>query len=198
MYDSSGRDVFKILLKDFSVYLRATVKNYTGLDTRNTINVAYSLLFYGSTVTGRNFLKGKYDLDKINLILNDVSATRNRLIALYPNAKDHRLSGNQGRLSNYYRNLYATYTFIDESQLPKNDKRRLLKTIRTKMNNHEQALLALNICSDLGSKWVNDNLLAKYHPIKNIPEAFSNLPNNNKIHDLLPEVSYEFLERKNF
>ena len=198
MYDSQGKDVFRLLLSDFSVCLKATIKHYPELDTRDTIDVAYSLFFYGSTVAGRESLRNVYDPDKVSLILNDISTIRNRLSAMYPDAKGHRLSGNQARLSNYYRNLYAIYTFIDESRLPRDDKRRLLKTIRTKMNNHEQALLALNICSHLGAKWEHDGLLPKYEPIKNIPKGFLSLPNDAAIEDLFPEVQFEFKHHQRF
>ena len=196
MYDSKGTDVFKILLSDFAVCSKATVKHYPDLDTRQTVDVAYTLFFYGSTITGRESLKETYDPVKINAILDDISATRNRLTQRFPEAKGHRLSGNQARLSSYYRNLYAIYTFIDESDLPAGEKRSLLKTMRTKMNNHEQALLALNICSHLGAKWEHEKLLTKYEPIKNIPRAFLTLPNGDAIEDLFPEINFEFEERQ--
>jgi hypothetical protein len=114
----------------------------------------------------------------------------------YPGAKGHRLSGNQSRLSSYYRNLYGTYTFIDESDLPAQEKRSILKTMRTKMNNHEQVLLALNICSHLGTKWEREKLLSKYEPIKNIPKAFLTLPKGVTIEELFPEINFEFEQRQ--
>jgi hypothetical protein len=192
MFDSKGADVFKILLSDFNVCLKATVKHYPELGTRETVDVAYTLFFYGSTLAGRESLKETYAPVKINAILNDISTKRNRLTQRYPEAKGHRLSGNQARLSNYYRNLYAIYTFIDESDLPAGEKRSILKTMRTKMNNHEQALLALNICSHLGAKWEHEKLLTKYEPIKNIPRAFLTLPNGDALEDLFPEINFEF------
>lgn len=194
--NSKGSDVFRILLSDFIVCLKFTSKHYPELTTRQTIDVAYTIFFFGSTITGRELLKENYDNDKIDAILDDISNIRNRLTQRYPEAKGRRLSGNQSRLSNYYRNLYAIYTFIDESNLPTGEKRSILKTIRTKMNNHEQTLLALNICSRLGSKWEDEKLLTRYEPIRNIPKGFLSLPNGEAIEDLFPEVKFEFEERQ--
>lgn len=194
--NSNGTDVFRILLSDFNVCLKATTKHYPELNTRKTVDVAYSLFFYGSTITGRESLKDDYDSAKIDSILDDISVTRNRLSRRYPGAKGHRLSGNQSRLSSYYRNLYGTYTFIDESDLPAQEKRSILKTMRTKMNNHEQVLLALNICSHLGTKWEREKLLSKYEPIKNIPKAFLTLPKGVTIEELFPEINFEFEQRQ--
>lgn len=196
MHDSKGSDVFKILLKDFDVCLRATIKHYQGLSLRQTVDVAYSLFFYGSTIAGRDYLEGMFDPIKIKSILDEVSDKRNRLARLYPKSKGHRLSGNQARLSSYYRNLYGVYSFIDESNLPVREKRNILKAMRTKMSNHEQALLALNICSHLGEKWEDERLLRRYEPIKNIPKAFLTLPDGSTIDRLFPEVKFDF-ERSN-
>lgn len=196
MHNSKGADVFKVLLSDFNVCLKATTKNYPTRDIHKTIDIAYSIFFYGSTIAGRDYLKEQYDWVKINATLDDVSAKRNRLAHLFPDAKGHRLSGNQARLSNYYRNLYGIYTFINESKLPEKEKRSILKTVRTKMSNHEQALLALNICSHLGAKWEHEKLLKRYEPIKNIPKAFLTLPNGCPIEDLFPKVHFEFEQRK--
>lgn len=196
MDDSKGADVFKVLLRDFNVCLRATAKNYPTLDIRQTVDVAYSLFFYGSTISGREYLNGVYDPAKIKVALDEVSTKRNRLTQRYPGTKGFRLSGNQARLSNYYRNLYGIYAFIDESRLPKREKRSILKTIRTKMSNHEQALLALNICSHLGAKWEHEKLVIRYEPIKNIPKNFLSLPDQSAIEDLFPEVNFEFEQRQ--
>ncbi|VXC89426.1 conserved hypothetical protein [Pseudomonas sp. 8Z] len=196
IYNSNGADVFRVLLSDFNVCLNATVKNYPELNVRQTIDVAYSLFFYGATISGRDYLKETYDSSKVKAILDDISLRRNRLTSLYPKAKGHRLSGNQARLSNYYRNLYGIYSFIDESKLPAREKRSILKTVRTRMSNHEQALLALNICSHLGAKWEHEKLLARYEPIKNIPKAFLSLPGGSSIEDFFPEVNFEFEQRR--
>ncbi|MNR14585.1 hypothetical protein D3C85_1310690 [compost metagenome] len=63
------------------------------------------------------------------------------------------------------------------------------------MNNHEQALLALNICSHLGSAWEKSNLLQSYEPFKNIPEGFMPFPRGKNINDLFPEMRYEWEDR---
>jgi hypothetical protein len=75
--NSNGTDVFRILLSDFNVCLKATAKHCPDLNTRETVDVAYSLFFYGSTITGRESLKDDYDSAKIDSILDDISITRN-------------------------------------------------------------------------------------------------------------------------
>jgi hypothetical protein len=196
MSDVQGSEVFKPLLSDFHRCVRATQNHYPELNVRECIDVAYTLFFYGPTITGQRSIASRYDASKVRLIFDEVSKLRDGLIARYPDVKDHRLSGNQARLSNYYRNLYAIYTFIDESGLPLKEKKSILKTIRTKMNNHEQALLALNICSHLGSAWERHELLERYEPIKNIPYAFLSLPSGVTIDELFPEIKFEFEDRQ--
>lgn len=189
---SHGADVFRRLLSDYAEYQDKTIQHYPDLDAKQIVDLSYTLFFYGSTITGRETAERRYDPIKVKLILDDVSTIRNTHASINPGAPAPRLSGNQARLSNYYRNLYGIYSFIDESSLPKREKKSILKTIRTKMSNHEQALLSLNICSHLGAKWRNEGLLKRYEPIKNIPRSFMILPGNIKIEELFPEVRFEF------
>lgn len=192
MSSAQGADVFRLLLSDYAEYLSKTIEHCPDLDTKQTIDLSYTLFFYGSTITGRETAAMRYDPEKVKIILDSVSTTRNSLASSNPGAVAHRLSGNQARLSNYYRNLYGIYSFIDESSLSKREKKSILKTIRTKMSNHEQALLSLNIYSHLGGKWRKEGLLEKYEPIKNIPRSFMLLPGNAKIEQLFPKVRFEF------
>lgn len=191
-----GAESFRIMLSDFNRCMRATVKHYPDLKVRECIDVAYTAFFYGPTITGRQSVSSTYDTVKIAEIFDEISKLRDKLIKRYPDRKNHRFSGNQARLSNYYRNLYAIYTFIDDSALPLKEKKSILKTIRTKMNNHEQALLSLNICSHLGSSWEKHELIERYEPIKNIPQAFLSLPQDLTIDALYPEVRFEFEDRQ--
>lgn len=190
-----GAEAFRILLSDYNRCMRLTVQHYPELSVRETIDVAYTAFFYGPTITGRKSISDKYDAEKITRIFDDISLLRDKLRARYPNLKNHRLNGNQSRLSNYYRNMYAIYNFIDEGSLPLKERKSILKTIRTKMSNHEQALLALNICSHLGASWERQDLIDRYEPIKNIPHAFLNLPQGQTIDNLFPEVRFEFEDR---
>lgn len=189
---AQGADVFRLLLSDYAEYLDKSIEHCPDLDSKQIIDLSYTLFFYGSTITGRETAEMRYDPIKVKAILDAVSAIRNTHASSNPGVPAHRLSGNQARLSNYYRNLYGIYSFIDESSLSKKEKKSILKTIRTKMSNHEQALLSLNICSHLGTKWKKDGLLKRYEPIKNIPRSFMLLPGNTKIEQLFPEVRFEF------
>lgn len=104
--------------------------------------------------------------------------------------------GHQNRLSHYFRNLYAAFIFIHEAKLPKSEKVNLAKVLRSKLSNYEQALLALNIISDLGKNWVESGLVENYMPIKNIPKRFFAFDKNFNLKNQFHTVTFEWEDRK--
>jgi len=101
-------------------------------------------------------------------------------------------SGHQKSLSNYFRNLYGAFTFIEEAKLSRREKTSMAKLLRSKLSNYEQALLALNSLTDQGRSWINDRLMEKYMPIKNIPEHFFSFDEQFDLKAEFPMVSFEW------
>lgn len=188
----SGRDIFGDLLSAFYSIYKITDsecnKDGRALSTHQKIDIAYTFIFYGSSITAGDEL-ANYPRDLILEIGDKIS--QNRL----QKWKGGGFSGNQNRLSHYYRNLYAAYKFIDESKLKAGEKRSLGKVLRSKLTNYEQAMLALNICSHLGRDWERAGILDRYEPIKNTPRKFMTFGEGAAIRDLFPTISYEYEER---
>lgn len=100
--------------------------------------------------------------------------------------------GHQNRLSNYFRNLYSAFTFIQDSGLSNKEKYALAKVLRSKLSNYEQALLALNCLSDQGSAWGKSGILNEYAPIKNIPQHFFSFDDEFLLEQAFQEIKFEW------
>ena len=103
-----------------------------------------------------------------------------------------KLGGHQNRLSHYFRNLFAAFTYIEESSLSRADKHSLAKVLRSKLSNYEQALLAINIISHQGRAWRETGLVDKYMPIKNIPRYFFSFDERFDLKVQFPKVLFEW------
>lgn len=104
-----------------------------------------------------------------------------------------QFGGHQLRLSHYFRNLFSAYTFVDGTRLSMereagSGKGFALETLQ----NHEQAVLTLNIMSHLGAEWERTGLVEKYKPIKNLPSFFLTFDRSFKIKDRFPYVNFEW------
>lgn len=108
---------------------------------------------------------------------------------------DSEFGGHQNRLSNYFRNLYSAFTFIQDSGLSKKEKYALAKVIRSKLSNYEQALLALNALTNQGGAWIHSGLLNEYGLIKNIPEDFFVFDSEFSLQRMFPDIEFEWLEQ---
>ncbi|MGQ0596656.1 putative phage abortive infection protein [Aquabacterium sp.] len=100
--------------------------------------------------------------------------------------------GHQNRLSNYFRNLYSAFTFIQDSGLSRKEKYALAKVLRSKLSNYEQALLALNCLSDQGADWIKSGILNDYAPIKNIPEHFFSFDEEFILEEIFSGIKFEW------
>ncbi len=186
-----GRDVFKIFLSEFNYAYKIVSKisstKAMPWDLHSKIDIAYTFMLLGPTWLARAELSN-YDDSSIGLISNEIARTRDKSTE----NRQTSLRGHQSRLSNYYRNLYGIYSFIDSSNIDKRDKQILAKVVRTKLSNHEQGLLAMNSISHLGRAWSESGLLSKYDVIKNIPKMFFTLDKPTSIDTLFPEISFEW------
>lgn len=89
--------------------------------------------------------------------------------------------GHQFRLGHYFRHLYQSYKYLNESAfLSENQKYAYGKMYRAQLSTYEQALLFVNSISSIGMKWEftpegsgsDENpskLITKFHLIKNLP-----------------------------
>lgn len=100
--------------------------------------------------------------------------------------------GHQNRLSHYFRNLFAAFTYIEESPLSVSEKNSLAKVLRSKLSNYEQALLVINIISHQGRAWREMGLVEKYMPIKNVPRYFFSFDENFDLKKQFPLVVFEW------
>ena len=189
-----GRDVLANILSEFYHIYELTKKyesddNIWDVETR--IDISYIYTYYGTHLLSEDLLKG-YGEEKIKGFndLLQISKRENR------NSK-RTFSGHQNRLSHYFRNIYSAYGFIEKSKLSNSEKMSLGKVLRSKLSNYEQAILAINSMSSLGTQWEYSGLLQKYKVIKNIPKKFLTFENDFSLKKRFPYIDFEWEDTKN-
>jgi len=157
----------------------------------------------------RNYNNEKLKLliDELHIIKNDksydgkISQMGNKILA--SNIKRFYYDGHQHRLGHYFRHLFQSFNFLDQtnSDYLSDDRKYFYgKIFRAQFSTYEQTLLFINSLSTLGMKWEfkfpNDKnfnnhtrgLITKYNLI-------ANLPGNNLagivFKNYYPEVKYE-------
>jgi len=81
--------------------------------------------------------------------------------------------GHQSKLGNYFRHLFHTVRFVDESTcLNDSEKKSFIKILKAQLSNYEQALLFYNSMCPLGNKWREVGYILKYKMINNLPPNF--------------------------
>ncbi|EHN8718884.1 hypothetical protein BFX86_16480 [Enterobacter hormaechei] len=108
--------------------------------------------------------------------------------------------GHQFRLGHYFRHLYQSYKYLDNTPFLSNERRYGYgKMLRAQLSTYEQALLLVNSLSNIGMKWElspemsSDNksqqkFITKYNLIKNLPgEQLFGI----RYKDYYPSVHYE-------
>ncbi|MBD8563918.1 hypothetical protein IFU01_06545 [Oxalobacteraceae sp. CFBP 8763] len=111
-------------------------------------------------------------------------------------ALDSEFGGHQNRLSNYFRNLYSAFTFIQDSGLSKKEKYALAKVFRSKLSNYEQALLALNALAYQGRSWIESGIINEYALVKNIPQYFFIFDDEFSLQEMFPDIDFEWAKKK--
>jgi hypothetical protein len=112
--------------------------------------------------------------------------------------------GHQFRLGHYFRHLYQSYKFLDNSNLLTEEEAYSYgKLFRAQLSTFEQTLLFINSLSHIGMKWEltgennnkNEkmNLITKYNLIKNVPGKHTY---GITYKDYYPNVNYEYEENK--
>ena len=195
--EKEGKKVFVILVREFREILNI-VKEQVGLtkldyNKEKIINLAYLIFFYGLGPNSTRVLKSSltgYDDSLIDVIIKKLSKIQKKL------KNGHILfDGNQSRLGHYYRHLYQTITFIHYKNI-QIDKYEYIKTLRSQLTNHEQALLFFNSLSKLGKTWREENLIEAYRLIKNLPKNFIDPHTEINVKDVYPNLVFEYEENE--
>lgn len=184
-----GRETFASVLSEFYVIYKLTkqvVADDAIWSIPNRIDIAYTCTFFGPHISTEEILQ-HYGSENITKLFGVIHTERQG------NQNSRRsFGGHQLRLSHYFRNLYSAYSFIDDTKLSSSEKRALGKVLRSKLSNHEQAVLALNIMSHLGRDWETAGLVERYQPIKNVPKLFLTFDREFLLKDRFPYVNFEW------
>lgn len=188
--EATGREAIANILSEFSFVYKLTKRlaASTGWELNERINIAYTYTYYGPQQHTQQVLS-QYPAGQLKLI-GDGMMKKARSGG--SRVKGRQFKGHQNRLSHYFRNLFAAYSFIESSKLSRADKTALGKVLRAKLSNYEQALLALNIISHLGKKWSEDGLVKTHMPIRNIPEHFYSFDPEFDLVAEFPDVKFEW------
>ena len=194
--DAVGREAIALILSEFSFIYKATqshVPEYGVWNMHDRVDIAYTYMYYGPQLQTQRVLSG-YDPVLLKLIGDAVSAKQQRNARSIGARHRQRLfKGHQNRVSHYFRNLFAAYKFIDTSDLSEPEKKNLGKVLRAKLSNYEQALLLLNVMSNLGKPWKTDGLLDFYEPIRNVPRNFFSFDEQKfNLKTEFPEIDFEW------
>ncbi len=185
----TGRDTFSSVLSEFYVVYKLT-KQVSPDDAiwsiADRVDIAYTCTFFGPHIVSEEVLKG-YGPERIKQLFGAIHTERQA-----DKSARRQFGGHQLRLSHYFRNLFSAYTFIDGTRLSQEEKLALGKVLRSKLSNHEQAVLALNIMSHLGAEWERTGLVEKYKPIKNLPSFFLTFDRSFKVKDRFPYINFEW------
>ena len=152
----------------------------------------------------------KMQLKELHPLIDELYSKRKNLDdtnGLSKQAKEFKLNqpyekyygGHQFRLGHYFRHLYQSYKYLNNTNFTDNEKYAYGKMYRAQLSTYEQALLLINSLSSMGMKWeLNSeetsenkkqlNLITKYNLIKNLPgEHISGV----KYKNYYPNVMYE-------
>lgn len=208
-----GRKNFVLLIREFRVIIEIVKTLFTELKLElikeRIFIVSYYILFFG---------KGINSSRQLRLALKDIGFDDDFFNKLEPklennipenekrNLKYKLFEGHQSRLGHYYRHLYQTVKFVDESKCLETleEKYKYVKTLRAQLSTHEQALLFINCLTPIGRKWQGENkegankfqtvdsLLNSYRMVKNIPNNFFDDSKEIKITDYFPSDYFEW------
>ena len=183
-----GREAIALILSEFSFIYKAT-RSFVPSDEvwplRQRIDIAYTYTYYGAQLQTQRILN-QHNPALLKLIGDSISRKRQS------GTRGRSFGGHQNRLSHYFRNLYAAYSFINSSDLSDAEKESLGKVLRAKLSNYEQALLVLNVICHLGSDWNKTGLLKTYMPIKNVPKNFFSFDENFDLKREFPFITFEW------
>lgn len=187
----TGQQIFQSSLSEFYKIYEITQRIHDqNWDINQRIEISYNFMFFGPYFENDRSLSEIYGEDQIRKLSGEVHRERQ----LKPNSKRH-YKGHQLHLSHYFRNLFNAYSFIDSAKIRKKEKNQIAKILRSKLSNHEQALLALNAMTSLGADWENSGYIASYKPFKNVPRHFLSFDKNFILKSRFPYIDFEWEKR---
>jgi hypothetical protein len=176
-----GRRVFVELRKEFGeiyhIVKRINSTLESKIEEKDMVNISYLTLNYGvsETIFGEGQNPTSMLLNRLKYFSYD-NVLCNKLVeecrkCMDEEGKYMKFNGNLSRLSHYFRHLFQTIKFVDNSKfLTEKEKYFYIKTLRAQLSTHEQLILFYNSLSILGNNWTkNPDLISKYKLIKNIP-----------------------------
>lgn len=170
----SGRKVFvqyKIQLKYLIKAIEDVVREQNfGLSKTDIADIAYSVFYYGSSPTWKEFmieyLKDYDDCEKLaDSIIAKLGSNKYKRYALDRPSQNY--------LSVYFRNMYNTIKVIDSANLlDEKEKKAYVKMLRARLCNAELYVLFFNLLSRFGKKWIDNDYIARYELIQNLPAKY--------------------------
>lgn len=183
--------------------------NNIPLNRLNQYNIGYLIVFFGLNKQGENILKDilgkKYKPDFFIPILefcaNRQTVYSKTILSFLTGKKKQYYSGHQIRLGHYFRHLFQTVVFVNETPLfTYEEKYDYIRILRTHLSPYEQSVFFFNSLSSLGRGWeigqsiegncLDYQLITKYDLIRNIPYSFSQVNVRTKL--FYPLVEYEW------
>lgn len=170
----SGRRVFIELRKQFGDIFKKVskicVEDQCELTEIQLVDIAFTLLIFGIGESTKEIV------DRL-LYRYDCKPTIDKIIVKFAFEADDdgKQDGHQSRLGHYFRHLYQFVSFVDNAPyLKETEKKAFVKIIRAQMSTFELVIFFVNILSAYGRPWWQgeENLIAKYELLKNIPSGF--------------------------
>jgi hypothetical protein len=166
------------------------------------------ILLSNKSSRGKKLLVVNEIFDRRKKIIDDTNSKYDEITNDYHNKYIKYYGGHQFRLGHYYRHLYQTVKYVNNSDMTYKEKYNYVKILRAQLSTYEQMTLFLNSLSSMGYIWElepeidNDltkyskkdfELITKYNLIKNIPgEEIFGIP----FRLFYPNVEYEGSELK--
>ncbi|MBB3696870.1 putative phage abortive infection protein [Flammeovirga yaeyamensis] len=136
-----------------------------------TLNITYLIFHFGLQEHGEEALVSilnKYVPHQAEHLITELKKKRSKY-----NAEVPFYVGHQSKLGNYFRHLYHTIKYVDQTKfLTEDEKQSFIKMLRAQFTTYEQAIIFYNAMSVLGKKWRENRWIEKYELIKNIPPKF--------------------------
>jgi hypothetical protein len=195
-----GRKAFVSIIEEYRIILKVVrsvcKENDVNFKPIQIVEIAYLVLYYGVGVNSTRMLRNSlndYGPEFINSLVAQLERKKNDK-RIKKELKFHPFEGHQHRLAHYFRHLYQTVCYVEQSSFSPEKKKNYIKTIRAQLSNHEQALLFINSLSRLGKPWRDDKLISNYELIKNLPEGFIEDETEINIKREYPNIVFEYEE----
>lgn len=137
---------------------------------KTSIIISYLILYFGISKSAREDLLNSlsaYDSTLIEEIIKEVyqiKTSYNPGVVYY--------GGHQVRLGHYFRHMFLTVKFVDNTKfLSPKEKYNYVKILRTQLSQFELGIFLINSLS-IGKKWEGKGFISKYKLVKNLPPNF--------------------------